>query len=306
MAQSNANNFNINRLGGASELQAITMGMMSLINTGELVRVLSVDNDGVSPVGFVSVQPLVYKIDGDNNTVARGVIHNVPYFRIQGGKSAIIIDPQEGDIGFCGICSRDISMVKRVRSFAPPNMRRNSDISDAVYFGGMLNGTPEQYIHFKGGSIKHKSPVSDFSGNITSASGVTKSISTATGDVYNVSNGVIVSNQSFFNNINNQLANASSCQELKDATEKANTNLDDQQTAITDQLAKLNPILELLDPPNINNIVTWAQKLITNVLTPMVAPIATYEEQLVEIEKERAEIDRISKIKAQKFTNCEI
>lgn len=157
MTQSNANNFNINALGGATELQTIIRSMMSNISTGELVRVVDVNNDGVSPVGFVSVQPLVYKIDGDNNNVDRGIIHNVPYFRLQGGANAIIIDPQVDDIGFCGICSRDISLVKRVRSYAPPNMRRNSDISDAVYMGGCLNGTPEQYVWFKENEIVVKS-----------------------------------------------------------------------------------------------------------------------------------------------------
>lgn len=153
MQQSNANNFNINNLGGAAELQAVIRSMLASINTGELVEVIGVSATGVSPVGFVSVRPLVYKVDGDNNNIERGVIHNVPYFRLQGGTNAVIIDPAIGDIGFCGVCSRDISLVKRVRSYAAPNMRRVSDISDAVFFGGWSDKAPTQYVHFSGGNI---------------------------------------------------------------------------------------------------------------------------------------------------------
>ena len=153
MQQSNANNFNINNLGGGAELQAVIRGMLGSVNTGELVEVVAVSAVGVAPVGFVSVRPLVYKVDGDNNNVERGIIHNVPYFRLQGGTNAVIIDPAIGDIGFCGVCSRDISLVKRIRAAAAPNMRRVSDISDAVFMGGWSSKTPTQYVWFNGDNI---------------------------------------------------------------------------------------------------------------------------------------------------------
>lgn len=153
MQQSNANNFNINNLGGGAELQAVIRGMLGSVNTGELVEVVAVSAVGVAPVGFVSVRPLVYKVDGDNNNVERGIIHNVPYFRLQGGTNAVIIDPAIGDIGFCGVCSRDISLVKRIRAAAAPNMRRVSDISDAVFMGGWSSQTPTQYVWFNGDNI---------------------------------------------------------------------------------------------------------------------------------------------------------
>lgn len=155
--QQSANNFNINNLGGAAELQAVIRSMLSSVNTGELVEVVGVSAVGVAPVGFVSVRPLVYKVDGDNNNVERGIVHNVPYFRLQGGTNAIICDPAIGDIGFCGVCSRDISLVKRIRAAAAPNMRRVSDISDAVFMGGWSSKTPTQYIQFVGNGINIKS-----------------------------------------------------------------------------------------------------------------------------------------------------
>ena len=189
MHQSNASTFNIIDLGGATELQFIMRSMIGKVNTGELVEVISVSNDGLSPVGFVSVRPLVYKIDGDNTNIERPIIHNVPYFRLQGGTNAIIIDPQVGDIGFCGFSSRDISLVKRTRKAAAPNIKSNYGISDALYFGGMLNGTPEQYVWFKeGGEVVVKAttkvtidaPLTHCTGNLTAA-GTIKDLSASSG-----------------------------------------------------------------------------------------------------------------------------
>ena len=184
MTQKLINNQNINQLGGGAEFQAIVQSMMSNVNTGELVEVVAVDASGLSPVGFVSVRPLVFKIDGDNSNVQRGVVHNVPYFRLQGGANAIIIDPVVGDKGFCGVCSRDTSLVKRLKSYAAPNSRRSSDISDAVYFGGMLNGTPSQYVMFKKDEIVIKAtskitldaPSVEMTGKLT-VSGIIESLS---------------------------------------------------------------------------------------------------------------------------------
>lgn len=189
MTQANANNFNINNLGGGAELQAIVRGMLGTISTGELVEVVAVSAVGVAPVGFVSVKPLVYKVDGDNNNVERGIIHNVPYFRLQGGTNAVIIDPAIGDIGFCGVCSRDISLVKRIRAAAAPNMRRVSDISDAVFMGGWSSKTPTQYVWFKDDSeivvkavakVTIDAPLTHCTGNLT-ADGFIKDMAASSG-----------------------------------------------------------------------------------------------------------------------------
>lgn len=157
MQQSNANNFNIGSSGGTTELMTMMRTMMGRVNTGELVEIVDVDSSGVGPVGFVSVLPLVFKVDGDNSNVTRGVIHGVPFFRLQGGANAVILDPKKGDIGWCGFNSRDTTMVKRTRKAAAPNTRRQSQISDPVYMGGMLNGTPTQYIQFLDSGINIKS-----------------------------------------------------------------------------------------------------------------------------------------------------
>lgn len=144
--------------GGAGELKFIVDSLISRIQTVALVRVVNVNRGGLAPVGSVDVQPLVSQIDGAGNVTAHGIIYDVPYMRLQGGANAIIIDPEPGDIGMCGFCSRDISSVKKNKAPSAPQSRRRFDWSDALYFGGFLNGTPEQYIMFSGGGIKMYSP----------------------------------------------------------------------------------------------------------------------------------------------------
>lgn len=143
--------------GGAGEMDFIVRNLISQIQTVTLVQVVAVKSSGLAPVGMVDVRPMVAQLDGAGRAVAHGVIHNVPYFRLQGGKNAVILDPQEGDIGMCGFCSRDISSVKSNKTPSAPQSRRRFDYADGLYFGGFLNGIPQQYIMF-GQGIKIYSP----------------------------------------------------------------------------------------------------------------------------------------------------
>lgn len=127
--------------------------------TSTLVQILSCTNSGgLSPVGFVDVQPLVNQVDGNGVPVPHGVIHNLPYFRLQGGQNAVIIDPQPGDIGMAAFASRDISSVKANRAQANPGSARRFDMADGMYFGGLLNGAPTQYVQFSAAGITITSP----------------------------------------------------------------------------------------------------------------------------------------------------
>lgn len=128
-------------------------------NIATLVQIKAVTNSGgLSPVGFVDVVPLVSQLDGSKNAVPHGVVHNVPYFRLQGGASAIILDPQVGDIGLAVFADRDISAVKAGKAAANPGSGRRSDKADGLYVGGFLNGTPAQYVQFSAGGIAMVSP----------------------------------------------------------------------------------------------------------------------------------------------------
>lgn len=131
---------------------AIQQAMLKL-QTSLPVRVMAVRNSGLAPVGRVDIQVLVDMVDGQGNTVQHGTISNVPYFRLQGGTNAVIVDPSPGDIGMACFCSRDISAVKSVKDTAPPGSWRSHDFSDALYLGGFLNGTPTSYIQITEGGI---------------------------------------------------------------------------------------------------------------------------------------------------------
>ncbi|MDH2051155.1 Gp138 family membrane-puncturing spike protein [Achromobacter marplatensis] len=132
---------------------------LARLSTATLVRVVSVTNSGgLSPVGFVDVQPLVNQLDGAGNAVPHAVLHQLPYFRLQGGTDAVILDPKVGDIGMAAFGSRDLSAVKASKQQANPGSWRTHDMADGLYFGGLLNGTPVQYVQFTAGGINLVSP----------------------------------------------------------------------------------------------------------------------------------------------------
>lgn len=134
--------------------------LLSKMQTATLVRIDAVTNSGgLSPVGFVDVTPLVNQVDGAGNPTPHVTIFNIPYFRLQGGGNAIILDPEPGDLGICVFASRDISKVKATRKQANPGSFRKYAFSDGLYIGGVLNGTPSQYVQFSAAGIRIHSPV---------------------------------------------------------------------------------------------------------------------------------------------------
>lgn len=129
------------------------------VQTATIVKIISCTNSGgISPVGFVTVQPLVNQMTGNRVAVDHGQIFRVPYMRMQGGANAVILDPVAGDLGICVFASRDISGVKNIKAQANPGSFRTFDWADAIYIGGLLNGTPTQYVAFATGGITVVSP----------------------------------------------------------------------------------------------------------------------------------------------------
>ncbi len=132
--------------------------MMARLATADLVQVTAVQPGGVGPTGIVTVQPLVNQIDSDGNATPHGTLPNLPYFRLQGGANAVVIDPAVGDIGVAIFCRRDISTAKSTRKQANPGSRRRYSMSDGLYLGGFLNGIPTQYIQLGSTGILISSP----------------------------------------------------------------------------------------------------------------------------------------------------
>lgn len=85
-------------------------------------------------------------------------ICKAPYFRLQSGANAVILDPQVGDIGLACVADRDISSVKVSKQSAPAASKRHHDMADALYIGGVLNGAPTQYVQFNAEGITLFSP----------------------------------------------------------------------------------------------------------------------------------------------------
>ncbi|WP_275383923.1 oxidoreductase [Xenorhabdus bovienii] len=117
-----------------------------------LSRVINVDKD------TVDVEPMVYEVTGDGEPVNKGIVYGVPFWRLQRGGSAVIMNPVIGDIGVIAICDRDISVVKVTRKPAMPGAKRFHNMSNAIYLGGVLNSEPTQYVEFADNQINIVSP----------------------------------------------------------------------------------------------------------------------------------------------------
>ncbi len=145
--------------GEFNNIAFVVQQMLGKMQTATLVRIEKCTNaGGLSPVGFVDVTPLVNQLDGQGQPTPHVTIYNMPYFRLQGGGNAVIIDPQKGDIGIAVFASRDISKVKSTKKQANPGSFRKYDFADGLYIGGVLNGTPTQYIQFSQEGVKVFSP----------------------------------------------------------------------------------------------------------------------------------------------------
>jgi hypothetical protein len=149
--------------------------LLSQVRTAIPVQVQSCTNDGgLAPFGFVNVLPLINQVDGQMNMTSHGIIHKVPYCRLQGGANAIIIDPQAGDIGIMIVADRDISTLINTQAQANPATFRQFDLSDGMYIGGILNAQPTQYIQFNDSGITIFSPnniTAQTTGNVTVIAG---------------------------------------------------------------------------------------------------------------------------------------
>ncbi|MUG04165.1 baseplate assembly protein [Bombella sp. ESL0378] len=133
-----------NNIKGA--LDSLIASHINQIGPSMLVQVVDVSAEPASITGKVTVRPMVQQQDALSRPLAHDIIHNVPYLRIQGGTSALIIDPKPGDIGFIIISGRDHTHAVTTRQPSPPASFRQFALQDCVYVGGFLNNGPNQFI----------------------------------------------------------------------------------------------------------------------------------------------------------------
>ena len=138
--------------------------MMGRMVTMRLVQVVAVHSNGaLAAAGTVDVLPLVSMVDGNGNVTKHITVNGIPWFRLQGGKNAVIMDPQVDDIGYVDVSDRDISNVKKNFAQSPPGSYRTFDIADGIYVGGCLNNvSPNQAVAFLSTGIK----IFDLNGNV--------------------------------------------------------------------------------------------------------------------------------------------
>lgn len=112
------------------------------------VKVVRVESGGAnSVVGYVDVLPLITLVSGSNKAVEPVNLYHLPYFRLQGGKVAIITDPIVGDKGLAVFAQSDCSTItsETTEPQQPGSSRKHSQ-SDGFYIGGFLNQPPTCYL----------------------------------------------------------------------------------------------------------------------------------------------------------------
>lgn len=141
-----------------NQFNAMNFLIQQLMGKANHVAVCKVTNctnsGGVAEIGTVTLQPMLYLLDGTGKTFNPATLYNIPYFRIQGGTNAIILDPKVGDIGICIFADQDISTVKKTKKQSPPNSARRNSLSDGIFLGALWGGgSPVNYIQFHGNDI---------------------------------------------------------------------------------------------------------------------------------------------------------
>lgn len=111
-----------------NSLSFTILQQLAQVNTLELVIVVAVNADMT-----VDVKPLLNALTPDNEAIEPVVIYNIPYLQLQGGRNALRIIPQVGDMGLVGYCQRDISGVVLNKGQANPQSNRKFSNSDGVY-----------------------------------------------------------------------------------------------------------------------------------------------------------------------------
>ena len=151
---------------GASEYNALSFmieqAIKGMVNTAIPVRVDSCTKPGVGgAAGYVSATPLVMQRGADGKSLQPVSLPQLPFFRLQAGNAAVVLDPQPGDIGLA-ICSQQDSSNVQAGTSGPVQAGsfRCFDMSDSFYVGGFMNQTPETYIHLdpEKGEVTVKSP----------------------------------------------------------------------------------------------------------------------------------------------------
>ena len=138
---------------GASEYNAISFlveqMIKGMVNTAIPVRVDSCTKPGVGgAAGYVSATPLVQQRGADGNALMPVSLPQLPFFRLQCGTAAVVLDPQPGDVGLAIFSQQDASNIEAGKTDpVQAGSFRCFDMSDGFYVGGFYGQTPTTFVH---------------------------------------------------------------------------------------------------------------------------------------------------------------
>jgi hypothetical protein len=142
----------------------------------------------------VDVQPMVAQVDQTGTATPHGIIRGIPCARLQAGATAIVIDPQVGDIGVMVCADRDITSALANQAPANPGSFRRFDWADGMYLFGVASVVPTSCaiaVNASGVTISGDNGNLYVEGNLGSGNGVTASIPTFTGQTQTFTNGIL-------------------------------------------------------------------------------------------------------------------
>ena len=147
-----------------NQLEFLIKTLTRDMSTAIPVIITAVQAGDTNAAGYVDARPLVAQIDAWGNSLPMAAIHHLPYFRIQSGRAAVVLDPVVGDIGLAVFAQSDCSNVKQgANQTVQPGSWRKFDQADGFYVGGFLNKSVDTFVRLaQDGSVKIKAP-----GNVT-------------------------------------------------------------------------------------------------------------------------------------------
>lgn len=147
-----------------NQLEFIVKNITRGMSTSIPVVITAVQAGDTNAAGYVDARPLVAQIDAWGNSLPMATIHHLPYFRLQSGRAAVVLDPVPGDIGLAVFAQSDCSNLKQgATQTVQPNSWRKFDQADGFYVGGFLNKSVDTFVRLaQDGSITIKAP-----GNVT-------------------------------------------------------------------------------------------------------------------------------------------
>jgi hypothetical protein len=115
-------------------------------------------------------------------------------------------------------------------------------------------------------------------------------------------------NIEYFDGLKRSIEGCASCEQLQEVTAETFATVTATMESMTAQLAALQPLLALLEPPSANpaQIVTWLTDFINLYLTPQVRPVLTIPVQLAAITAQMAELPALIEAKMAQFPSCSV